>query len=161
MALIPATNKHFGMTGTKVGMTSDQKTAFYTIATELRADGYLFLHEGDCVGADENANDIWRELGGKVYSHPPVDQRYRAFSKFDLEAPAKPYLKRDHDIVDVSEFMVAFPKGFGEELRSGTWATVRYARKVGKAVFIVWPNGSIKREINVDARGWIDYTYPI
>ena len=30
----------------------------------------------------------------------------------------------------------------GERLRSGTWATVRYARKKGRRVIVVRPDGS-------------------
>ena len=28
-----------------------------------------------------------------------------------------------------------------EELRSGTWMTIRYAKKIGKKLVIIWPNG--------------------
>lgn len=51
--------------------------------------------------------------------------------------------KRNHDIVDATEWLIATPKKF-EEIRSGTWATVRYAKKVKKPVTIIWPDGSIE-----------------
>jgi len=39
------------------------------------------------------------------------------------------------------------PKGKVEEWRgSGTWATIRYARKVGKPVTIIYPDGEIQEE---------------
>jgi hypothetical protein len=59
--------------------------------------------------------------------------------------PAKPYLVRNHEIVDDSQVLIAAPKEFTEQLRSGTWATIRYARKIGRTVRIVFPDGSIGR----------------
>jgi predicted Rossmann fold nucleotide-binding protein DprA/Smf involved in DNA uptake len=53
-----------------------------------------------------------------------------------------PYLERNHAIVNESDFLIAAPDG-PETLRSGTWATVRYARKVGKRVLVIMPNGEI------------------
>jgi hypothetical protein len=41
--------------------------------------------------------------------------------------------------------LAACPKG-PEERRSGTWATVRYARKTGKPVVIFWPDGTVTEE---------------
>jgi bifunctional non-homologous end joining protein LigD len=51
--------------------------------------------------------------------------------------------------------MVAFDllylNGYGlpaepeEQLRSGTWSTVRFAKKQGKPVFVILPDGTVKR----------------
>ena len=58
----------------------------------------------------------------------------------------KPPLDRNRDIVDACDVLIATPKDFVEELRSGTWATVRYARKQRKPLVIVWPNGETTTE---------------
>jgi predicted Rossmann fold nucleotide-binding protein DprA/Smf involved in DNA uptake len=43
--------------------------------------------------------------------------------------------------------LVACPREeHGEETRSGTWSTVRYARRVGRPVIVVRPSGRIERE---------------
>ena len=34
----------------------------------------------------------------------------------------------------------------GERLRSGTWATVRYARRLGRRVVLVCPDGSLRED---------------
>jgi hypothetical protein len=39
--------------------------------------------------------------------------------------------------------VIAAPMSSAEILRSGTWATIRYARKAGKPVLIIWPNGEL------------------
>ena len=55
----------------------------------------------------------------------------------------KPYLDRNKDIVDETNILMACPNKAEEVQRSGTWSTVRYARKVGKAVLIVYPSGKM------------------
>jgi len=102
------------------------------------------VHHGDCIEADAAAHDIAIRLGKHPVIHPPIDPKYRAFKS----APAShmreplPYLERNHAIVNESDFLIAAPSG-PETLRSGTWATVRYARKVGKRVLVIMPNGEI------------------
>jgi hypothetical protein len=39
--------------------------------------------------------------------------------------------------------LLAVPKGMIEELRSGTWSTIRRAKKHGINVVICWPDGSV------------------
>lgn len=51
------------------------------------------------------------------------------------ERPAKPYLERNKDIANEGiDGLIAAPSGWVEELRSGTWATVRYARKLKRTI---------------------------
>lgn len=51
-------------------------------------------------------------------------------------------------VVIASTYILAYnrgyaaPKDFKEELRSGTWATIRYAVKQQKRVIIIFPDGS-------------------
>lgn len=54
----------------------------------------------------------------------------------DVEVRQVPggYLKRDDAIVKESNELVAFPRTAREILRSGTWATIRRARKAGVPV---------------------------
>ena len=42
-----------------------------------------------------------------------------------------------------TDTLVAAPKEDEEVVRSGTWATVRYARKAGRVVLVVRPDGTI------------------
>ena len=129
--------KTTGFTGTQEGMTRAQKFVFKSIL----AAGHF--HHGDCVGADEQAHDIARTLGLYIITHPPINEYKRAFCDADEQCPAKEYLERNRDIVNVSSNMIATPKQFEEQLRSGTWATIRYARKMKKNLTIIYPDGSI------------------
>lgn len=128
----------WGFTGTDRGMTSHQLSA---VGVHLQVSGEL--HHGDCVGADAQTHAIARRLGGLwIVGHPPDVDVKRAFCDFDVALPPRPYIDRNHDIVDACDFLLATPRGYVEELRSGTWATIRYARKIGTALRIIYPNGT-------------------
>lgn len=141
-----------GFTGTRIGMTYRQKHVvegilydFFEVTQDAMCDDpdWTFeFHHGDCVGADEQFHNMVFEWG-KVIIHPPEFKSMRAFCKSDYILPPKPYLERNHDIVDASELMIATPKESEEILRSGTWATVRYARKKKKIVIVVYPDGRL------------------
>ena len=48
------------------------------------------------------------------------------------QQPQKPYLERNRNIVDNTTMLVAFPNNNKELLKSGTWSTIRYAKKRNK-----------------------------
>ena len=136
---------HVGFTGTKNGMSASQKFELVEYLRYLKAQGYIVFHHGDCIGADAQAAALAKQLGYIVIAHPghPKDKTntmFRAFTTFNDEVlEVKPFIKRDHDIVDASERMIATPAG-EEIVRSGTWATVRFAKKIGKEVHIIMPS---------------------
>jgi len=133
-----------GFTGTQQGMTEEQYDAVMDLLVELEPTE---VHHGDCVGADEEFHGIARcmKRRPKVHIHPPESQSKRARCGGDVSYPVKPYLERNHDIVDVSEVMVATPEQDHEVTRSGTWATIRYACKKGVPVHLVQRNGLVVR----------------
>lgn len=116
-------------------MTARQKSTLARILDE-KAKSYdrLEIHHGDCIGADAEFHEIcikrWPHAL-HVVLHPPLNPRKRAFCTYSnqSEVPAKDYLERNREIVDAVDEMIAGPKELEEQLRSGTWATVRYARK--------------------------------
>lgn len=124
-----------GFTGTREGMSQQQKEQFILKLYEL---GVTEFHHGDCIGADADAHDIVREFfpGVKIIIHPPDKTKTQAFKSGDFSHSKKPYIERDRDIVDDTEFLIGAP--FGQEIRrSGTWATIRYARKMNKLHLIL------------------------
>jgi len=137
-------NKILGFTGTRLGMTQYQKKIFYQLAKEI--DLKQFRH-GDCIGSDKQAHTAIRRLKSKsiIVGHPPKYQKYRAFCKCDILTKPDNYLERNKAIVDNSDILIATPNG-KEKLRSGTWSTIRYARKKQKPIYIIFPNGNVKKE---------------
>lgn len=143
----PEGPRRVGFTGTQVGCADVQVAA---LARTLDALGCKVLHHGDCIGADATAHHIARAMGARVELHPPRNGTKRAHCEMlpgETTHPAKEYIPRNHDIVDATAVLVACPKEEeGEELRSGTWATVRYARRRHRPVYVVRPSGRVEEE---------------
>src|SRR5271157_929261 len=138
--------------GTKVGFTGNSRGASNFQLDELEAklkklkeEGFDEFHHGLCIGADEQAAEIAKKLGYRVVAHPglasdPKNLRYRSeFAGNDEMREAKPFIARDREMVDETERMLATPISRMEEVRSGTWTTVRYARSKNKPIDLILP----------------------
>ena len=136
-----------GFTGTHIRITDAQKEELCKI---LDACNPTELHHGCCICADEYAHNIAQILDGcKIVIHPPVDKKavFEPVDPWNTDTlPERPYLVRNHDIVDTCDLLIALPFEQKEVLRSGVWATIRYARKLGKKHLIIYPNGDITDE---------------
>lgn len=130
---------HIGFTGTHTGMTPAQKNIVRALLFATSGNSF---HHGDCVGADAEAHDIAKELGWFIAGHPPDNDKARAFKECDTNWDPKPYLTRNREIVDACELLIATPTELDEQLRSGTWATVRYAKKTHTNTVIIYPPGN-------------------
>jgi len=124
-----------GFTGTSKGMTEAQKRMLVYFLEPLEGE----FHFGDDAGADKEAAEIARKLGYRLISHPPVNAFHRAFVPSNVEYPPLPFLVRNKAIVAATQILIAAPKTVGEVLRSGTWATVRYARKMNRKIIMLNP----------------------
>ena len=106
------------------------KARFLKLFNFFKENEIIELHYGDCTGWDELAWSIAAQFGVVCVSHPPIDLRYKAATNPDICLPSKEYLERNKDIVESSDFLIAAPDG-PEKQRSGTWSTIRYAKKIG------------------------------
>jgi len=152
-----------GFTGTRAGMEESQRSMVREI---LEAYEDVELHHGDCVGADSEIHTVamYRHIP-RIVVHPPTYRKYRAFRgtgmgthesatrgvefKNTTVTVLKPdgYRERNQAIVDACDILVAAPNCREEEnQRSGTWMTVRMARKQGKTVLVVMPEGELTEE---------------
>lgn len=135
-----------GFTGTQRGITRVQTTRLELLLVQLIAsDGGLFRH-GDCIGADEMAHRAAKSIRYRVCIHPPEDPKKRAWCVGDEIWPEKPYLTRNRDIVDNCDRMISLPGEATEQMRSGTWYTIRYARKMNRMTYIIYPDGRVQIE---------------
>jgi hypothetical protein len=129
-----------GFTGTQQGMTEKQQEEFVKLIQEFNPTEF---HHGDCIGADKQANDFVFAIykgKAKIVIHPPVNPAKRAWcNTWDDMRPQRDYLKRNHDLVNETDLLIATPKEANEVVRSGTWSTIRYARKQNKEVMIIAP----------------------
>jgi hypothetical protein len=125
------------MTAAQLELLTIYLQSAYTWAREHGYDP--IFHHGDCVGSDDQAARTAKMLGFFIIAHPPSNPKKRAWCATNDEVlPEKGYLLRNHDIVDVALYVVATPKG-PEEMRSGTWATIRYSQQKNKIPYVIMP----------------------
>ena len=146
---------NIGFTGSRDGLTEPQGKAlrglldgFISAHAASTPDSIPQFHHGDCVGADALSGDAAHEAGYEIHIHPPNIGTLRAYCANRYPATvyeALPYLVRNRNIVDRTDILMAAPNG-PETTRSGTWSTVRYARKKSKEIWIVYPDGSVVKE---------------
>ncbi len=133
---------NIGFTGTRKGMTTEQRLELFSQMEMHVCDGAIARH-GDCVGADYEFHHLALTLGFLVTLHPPDYDGLRAFCKgAEHEEDPRPYLVRNRDIVKGSDLMFATPGTSSEVRRSGTWDTIRYAKESRCSLIIIYPNGS-------------------
>ena len=149
-----------GVTGTSKGMTEAQKVSVTFMLTKMLEMRFYkgVMNNGDCVGADATFFLIWNDIviNCKVndieydmttVGHIPLRSNARAYLPFTILRKPKPYLERNQAIVDCSSVLIATPYEADEILRSGTWSTIRRARKKGIKIAIVRPDGTVKYEV--------------
>ena len=146
-------------TGSRKGLSIRQKFSTNMILDCFfhNYDEITFYH-GDCVGSDADFHDNIlslcflynnymniNEKRIKVVLFPALtaeenrahcvnDKRVFRFLTVVEKNPKKP-LDRNKDIIFIPKFLIACPNK-SETLRSGTWATVRKARELGKSVIV-------------------------
>lgn len=142
----------WGFTGTRYGMTPAQIAAFIRLVRTRFGDAGEF-HHGCCRGADSEAVDVVHVRCPKfrIVAYPGDVRGMVCPTALALSQdayPAAPCLERNRAIVDACERLIACPYG-PEETRSGTWATIRYARRALRPLLIVYGDGCTEA-----SRGW-------
>lgn len=138
-----------GFTGTQKGMSKPQ----YQLVDSLLNDtineyGVEKVHHGMCIGADLEFHNLCRSKGLYIIGHPGVTGFGKRWNRADCDVdeiePEMEFLHRNQKIVDACHLLLATPKSEYEELRSGTWATIRRARKAETiGLIVIDPNGII------------------
>lgn len=138
-----------GVTATRRPLTVAQMNTIVHVM-RTRTD-VTVVHHGDCINGDAYLHAVAMFHQKRIVIHPPTDPRLRAWCNGPRHLvtfmPRKPYLDRNQDIVDDTDELLAVPDG-PERVRSGTWSTVRYARKrKDRQISIVWPNGKLESQL--------------
>jgi hypothetical protein len=119
---------------------------------KLLAGADRLLH-GVCVGADMIAHRLALELGvPEIVGYPGCDENGESPKRFYAEYaslgsdvyrefPAEPYLDRNRRMAEESTEVAAVVRK-PTYYRSGEWSTVVRARKLGRPVTLVLPDGS-------------------
>lgn len=133
-----------GFTGTRVGMSLEQQEACVAFLAEHMPST---VHHGDAIGADAEIHAISVEHDLSIVVHPPLKPAFRAFCKGNETRSEQPYMVRNRAIVDETDLLLATPAGEREAFpKSGTWRTIEYARRLGRPVTIIYPDG-VRKDI--------------
>jgi hypothetical protein len=141
-----------GFTGTSDGMTNAQTLEIHMLLGDLQA--YVRsqrAHHGVCIGSDAQFHKMAKAMGYLTIGHPGVNKDGQPAKRAtdvvcDATHPETFYLDRNVQIVIESAILLATPKGMVEEIRSGTWQTIRSARRQKRPRIIVFPDGTSQVE---------------
>jgi len=135
-----------GITGTRQEPSPGQHRALWLLLDELLVPGIQLAH-GSCKGFDELAHRFAMGLGYTVHVLPGSSPQWVADCEGHFVYPRAPNLVRDKRIVGMCTRLIAGPSGpEAAHPGSGTWATVRMARREGKPVTLIWPDGRVEQE---------------
>lgn len=139
-----------GLTATRYALSRAQETALERLLIQLVRSGATELHHGDCVGGDAIANLLAQRHGLRTVIHPPERRALRAFCRGDEVREPLHYGARNQNIVRETDRLIGCPRTLTEELLSGTWSTIRFARRLRRPVAIVHNDGTVALE----GSGW-------
>lgn len=130
-----------GFTGTQSpGPMAKQRVQDHLIALPKN----LVLVVGCCIGMDTLIAHCARDMGFTVHGVVPanrykVDPWYKVYCNTYEEMPeGTSYMQRNDRLVELATVgFTGFPKTAVEELHSGTWATIRRARRKFDIVTII------------------------
>ena len=136
---------NIGFTGNRHGLRIDQKDNIILLLNHyISNSNNIIVSHGDCVGADTIFHNLClnykKTHSDKLMIHiyPPNNSALRANNKADIVMDEAPYLERNLNIIKNSSILIACPiDKNNEELRSGTWSTIRKARKLNKIIHIL------------------------
>ena len=135
---------HVGWTASRHGLSPIQQAVARIVLTDLRdRRGATTLHHGDCVGGDAVGVLAALKLRYRIVGHPPVETKLRAYLPTHEDRAALHYLARDQQIVNESSILLGWPNTEEEIARSGTWATIRMARRAGLPRLVITPSGRV------------------
>lgn len=138
-----------GFTGTRHGMTPQQRATVTAIVQEVAQGGEFVAHHGDCVGADAEFHDLCRtEPCSMIVVHPgPLDDLPNQAGRVgDSRHEPLTHMRRNKNIVMTSTVMIAAPLERIEQAHGGTWRTIEMARKAKRPLAIAWHDGGVTRE---------------
>jgi hypothetical protein len=137
---------NIGFTGTQKGVTAFQREQVWNILHQLTT---FRGHHGQCVGADIDFDQIARNckgfMGMNIYPSNVFGKQ--GWCQIDptrdvVYSPCDP-LVRNNKIVGNTNLLIVCPKEDRMIMRSGTWATYRYAKGIGQHIVLILPNGAM------------------
>lgn len=142
-----------GFTGSRHPLLEPQLLSLERLLRVLFGGGARKAVHGAATGADEAFALACRELMFEEIVARPGDLPQwvsaAALAASSVVHPAEANATRNGKIVGDCTVMIACPaapEGAAESRRSGTWMSVRMARKAARPIWVVWPCGKVTKE---------------
>lgn len=145
----PITAAAVGLVANRSGLTYPQfRTVcrmFLDRAGTHPVGGVEVVHLGDGPAADTDFTRLarWMRPNPRVVLHSATLPAAEPPGLAVTVEPAATPSERNRAIVDAADLLVACPREAAEDVRSGTWSTIRYARTGKKRVLVVYPDGLV------------------
>jgi len=128
-----------GFTGTrKIELITEQRLSDLLktlISFKIDYDTDLTVVHGCAEGTDTYFHNLCLLENISIIGRPCKNTK---LENFDLLYDPAPPLKRNKEIVNDCNILIALPINKNqEELRSGTWATIRYAKAQNKKIIFI------------------------
>jgi hypothetical protein len=134
----PVTVRRVGFVGVRGGLTYAQFRALSRVLIDRDLPGAV-TGVVDVVRGDDGWGDADFDRIARWMTPTP---NLVVVGAPDPSGPPAAAAVRNRAVVDACDLVVACPPGAVEEPRSRTWAAVRYARRVGRPVVLIYPNGT-------------------
>jgi len=130
--------------GSQHGLTNKQEEELLGLLRQLKPE--LGIH-GACIGGDDIFDKlcVMEGIDRLVFPSNHLAKRipnqellHRQPPRVTIRPP-KQALDRNRDIITAGDVLIACPRQQYEIVRSGTWTTIRAAKKVGMVVYILKP----------------------
>jgi hypothetical protein len=133
-----------GFTGTRKGMTKAQLVTLRKLVDDIYISTMppppYEWHHGCSGKSDVAGSYIAAACNMKVVGHPSITVEPQGY--WDVLLPERMPLERDDDIAKHVELLFATPEHDSEIIRSGTWTTIRRARKHKTRHIIIYRDGT-------------------
>jgi len=125
-------------TGTQFGMTLYQQLSLAQLMRSLERPWQC--NHGGAAGADTEAHEIAYNAGCRdLHVWLPLGKTWPPMPSTTIHHTGLSALGRNHLTIYGADLLIATPRQAREIRRSGTWATVRYARKAGIETRVLVP----------------------
>lgn len=149
-SLVPPGFDSVSFTGTaSAPLPRPQLDAVRAVLAAARTAGADWFRFGLCINADAQAARVARTLGYRLNGYPGRDIGEAARDDIECDAlePLPPRrdreLTRNRSLAEDGDVLLVAPRQPRMILRSGTWATVRYAHRQLTPVLIALPDGRL------------------
>lgn len=134
----------YGFVGSVAGMTSAQLARVRAIFCDsnTRCDE---LHHTDSLGADAEAHDIADELGAMIIAHPSTDSTRRSLCMADVEMRPTSIVDARKRVIESCDVLVVASGNEQAVANAGPWMAANLAKRMGRDVIVIMPDGSTQR----------------